>query len=1791
MVENFPAIANDPVAVNTMVNRLMMSTADIILNTNGQPYAVRKQGAGLANLTAALATKGIIITYDDSGKAMDKTKLNLGDDPGKTGVYEMRFDVQNFGNAALSYTLGAYVLTEGVSETLTNAGKTTVTEQARPLDGAKMEVTVSGGSYSGSKLTVDAGATAQVTVKLTLSEEDKAYLDASFENGMYVEGFITLTAEKKEQVSLSVPYLAFYGDWKKAPMFDLDYFETNADELDDGIDEEDKTKADAYASRPIGGVSDDFISYLGSYYFLQDPADIPIPANREYIALSNQEGTIHSLRFVWAGLLRNAKNVNIKITDDTTGETVFEADDDAVRKSYGDGGSLYPTNVEIGFDTMERNLSNNTTYTVTLTSYLDYGDGGLDANRKNTFTFPLTMDFEAPTVTGVEYTYEYDKTAKKNRLYAKVAVFDNHYAMSAQLGYVAMKLDEDGNENPSLEAFEQYMTPIYSQRNGTTYVTFELTDYIYKLKNEAMNNKTFVLTCYDYALNYATYEIRLPDNFTDFYLETLEDGLTLSPNEVYALAPLVYPGDAWGELLEFTASNPSVVRVVNNKLVAVASGKAMVKLRDPRTNQSLTFPVTVLKEGDEGYQRFDKPVADVFRLTGYTTQKAYFILNSRDQDIGETGQTRFFEGNYSLSLFPSEAVRLNYELAPYYPKNTKVEFETSNENIVAIDEYGKVTAVAEGFASVTIKILMDDRSTYYSETVSVEVKDPFLTTGPSLSHYYGRGGVVNIPTDLNLTEIGNFAFSNFDYVAKTPEELAFDDTEATKQWYIGDNTVTKVIIPEGIKRIGAYAFANLTALEEVVLPSTLEAIDYGAFYGCTSLKKISFSSENNLKIINQNAFENCDLQDVVDLSAACMISGYAFAGNKNLKGVLTSDSLLSIDRYAFAGCKSLKDVTITAEKVKYGPYAFTGCESLTDFYVNAAVLPEGMFYQCGKLEKVTMGPAVSVIGEFAFRETKVSALEVAAGNTAFQVGTGSVVLSADGSTLAAVVPTLTGAFTEAALNGRKVTAIGGGAFSHNQKITSVDLPSVVTLGSYAFGSSKALAEVTLGRLTSVGEYAFFETPITRLPEMADGVTVGKYAFSFTDLTSVVIPDGVTIAEGVFSECVKLESVTIGSDVTIGDYAFYMNTDNAFAIKHYDAEGKRYFYYSFASALKELSIGENAVIGESAFSCAASLESVTLGKNAVVGKMAFYNCSSLKEIDLSKVKSLGDYAFSGDVYFVCVDEGMQYSAVSSDGHYLYTYHAPRLTAADLSAAESIGAYAFAYCRELESVTLNDTITELPAYAFAGCVALKELDAGKIKTVGGYAFLECAALETIDLSAAESVGKYAFVNCTSLKNVTLNPNGTDLAEGAFSYCGALEAVQDLNCVRNIGAYAFAHTGIVEADLSAAEVIDDFAFLKDTLTPFKAVLGESLRKLGDNPFAMCRLETLVRQSADSFNGKDYPVSVPTYALSDTVQVIDGSLYSAVDTGLELIAFGGSDLRDARVAEGTVRVGAFAFAGSPVEMVTLPYSVRSIGHKAFFGCDKLEDMVFASYNAPILEEEFDPAYYECFQNLPGTGEFGSFFDYEGNEVTIEGTGMLPYYTWNVTNGMYSNVFYGATFVDYVGKVENKLTMVRPVNGKGYDSFIWGQYFNRAIDGAAAADDVTLAAIAAINALPERVTYDHRALVEAARAAYQKIATTEQQALVKNYGVLISAEQRITALTPTEEPTPETPDTEAPGSASTLGIVLAILAVFGAAGGLLFYGYRKKKKAEDAPAVETAEKTMDGENEPASNEEETTEE
>ena len=80
-----------------------------------------------------------------------------------------------------------------------------------------------------------ANGSAEITVTVRLTGSEKQQLNADFENGAYIEGYVTAspitTAEGVQGVSHSIPMLAFYGNWTDASMYERgSWFSASADE-------------------------------------------------------------------------------------------------------------------------------------------------------------------------------------------------------------------------------------------------------------------------------------------------------------------------------------------------------------------------------------------------------------------------------------------------------------------------------------------------------------------------------------------------------------------------------------------------------------------------------------------------------------------------------------------------------------------------------------------------------------------------------------------------------------------------------------------------------------------------------------------------------------------------------------------------------------------------------------------------------------------------------------------------------------------------------------------------------------------------------------------------------------------------------------------------------------------------------------------------------------------------------------------------------------------------------------------------------------------------------------------------------------------------------------------------------------------------------------------------------------------------------------------------------------------------------------------------------------------------
>ena len=103
-----------------LAQSLLMSTAVPMYEDYGEGkygyYSVMQQGAGLANVGAAVSA-GTYIMMDknaNAGAADGKVKVELGDDPARTGDYSFGFTIYNLKDAATSFNLSADFFTQNV---------------------------------------------------------------------------------------------------------------------------------------------------------------------------------------------------------------------------------------------------------------------------------------------------------------------------------------------------------------------------------------------------------------------------------------------------------------------------------------------------------------------------------------------------------------------------------------------------------------------------------------------------------------------------------------------------------------------------------------------------------------------------------------------------------------------------------------------------------------------------------------------------------------------------------------------------------------------------------------------------------------------------------------------------------------------------------------------------------------------------------------------------------------------------------------------------------------------------------------------------------------------------------------------------------------------------------------------------------------------------------------------------------------------------------------------------------------------------------------------------------------------------------------------------------------------------------------------------------------------------------------------------------------------------------------------------------------------------------------------
>ena len=197
-----------------VVQNLIMGTARPLTDaaqTTGALYSPRKQGAGLVDALAA-TTSSVYPTVVGAPE-QSRPKADLGD-----GTKGWHFDVtlHNLSGVPATYELSSQALSEIVDGGF-------FTEHSSDWRGKGVEITYSGAasaSAEGAMVTVPASGEATVGIDIAPGSEFASYVADNTPNGTFLDGFVRFASKTDGQPDLAVPYLGFYGDWGKAPIFD-----------------------------------------------------------------------------------------------------------------------------------------------------------------------------------------------------------------------------------------------------------------------------------------------------------------------------------------------------------------------------------------------------------------------------------------------------------------------------------------------------------------------------------------------------------------------------------------------------------------------------------------------------------------------------------------------------------------------------------------------------------------------------------------------------------------------------------------------------------------------------------------------------------------------------------------------------------------------------------------------------------------------------------------------------------------------------------------------------------------------------------------------------------------------------------------------------------------------------------------------------------------------------------------------------------------------------------------------------------------------------------------------------------------------------------------------------------------------------------------------------------------------------------------------------------------------------------------------------------------------------------
>ncbi|HOC33032.1 MAG TPA: leucine-rich repeat protein [Ruminococcus flavefaciens] len=361
--------------------------------------------------------------------------------------------------------------------------------------------------------------------------------------------------------------------------------------------------------------------------------------------------------------------------------------------------------------------------------------------------------------------------------------------------------------------------------------------------------------------------------------------------------------------------------------------------------------------------------------------------------------------------------------------------------------------------------------------------------------------------NADVESLASFLFETTESAVKdnNMEEFvvtAVDESYAGKKHlYAIPKSFRTIEMREG-KTVNEKAFKDLSTVENIIIPDTIEVVGDEAFSGCSSIK--SFDMPKDLKIIGD----------------------YAFSGMKGITSVKVPASVVYVGEGSFSECDNLTSAEFEGSYFKDSEELKKCYESLykSEFHLSFYDW-KGIFRYCPKLERVSC-PAENDVGMARYffqtdrndiKERKLDDYVLTSSNDYYKEPESPYVIPksfktvtiTDGETLSeasmANLKTLENVSLPDSLK-----EIGVSSFSECSGLKSIDIPENVTLiGDWAFAGCNNIDELVL-------------------PEKLE--TIGNEAFCGMDsLTSAVLPASVKkVGYELFGYCNNLRSLKLES---------------------------------------------------------------------------------------------------------------------------------------------------------------------------------------------------------------------------------------------------------------------------------------------------------------------------------------------------------------------------------------------------------------------------------------------------------------------------------------------------------------------------------------------------------------------------------------------------------------------------------------------------------------------------------------